>query len=173
MYHRFGRLPRPMRRGAGRLAGAVPAATWDRAAELVPARRRPRLAGNKMTKVAGALTTDGPLAMYKQVVSHWHDPLAVVVGATPHDPLGGLSLDADGDLTAQLMRLDAATYLPGDILTKVDRASMSASLEVRVPLLDRALVEFTRRASPRRLTSAITPRSTSSAKCWLAMSRRR
>ena len=142
MYHRFGRLPRPMRRGAGRLAGAVPAATWDRAAELVPARRRPRLAGNKMTKVAGALTTDGPLAMYKQVVSHWHDPLAVVVGARPHDPLGGLSLDADGDLTAQLMRLDAATYLPGDILTKVDRASMSASLEVRVPLLDRALVEF-------------------------------
>ena len=142
MHQRFGRLPRPMRRGAGRLAGAVPAATWDRAAELVPARRRPRLVGNKMTKVAGALTTDGPLAMYKQVVSHWHDPLAVVVGATPHDPLGGLTLDTDGDLTAQLMRLDAQTYLPGDILTKVDRASMSASLEVRVPLLDRALVEF-------------------------------
>ena len=142
MHQRFGRLPRPMRRGAGRLAGAVPAATWDRAAELVPARRRPRLAGNKMTKVAGALTSDGPLAMYKQVVSHWHDPFAVVVGATPHDPLSDLSLDPDGDLTAQIMRLDAETYLPGDILTKVDRASMSASLEVRVPLLDRAVVEF-------------------------------
>ena len=142
MHQRFGRLPRPMRHGAGRLAGAVPAATWDRAAGLVPARRRPRLAGNKMTKVAGALSSDGPLAMYKQVVSHWHDPLAVVIGATPHDPLDGLTLDADGDLTAQLMRLDTETYLPGDILTKVDRASMSASLEVRVPLLDRALVEF-------------------------------
>ena len=142
MHQRFGRLPRPLRQGAGRLAGAVPPATWDRMAGIVPARRRPRLAGNKVGKAAGALTADGPLAMYKHVVSHWQDPFAAVIGATPHDPLGGLTLDPAGDLTAQLMRLDAETYLPGDILTKVDRASMSVGLEARVPLLDRSLVEF-------------------------------
>lgn len=141
MHRRFGRLPRPLRHAAGRLATAVPPPAWDRLARVVPEGRRPRLVADKVGKVADALVADGPLEMYKRVVSHWPDPAAVVIGATPHDPLAALDLDPDGDLTAQLMRIDALTYLPDDILTKVDRASMSTGLEVRVPLLDRALVE--------------------------------
>jgi asparagine synthase (glutamine-hydrolysing) len=62
-----------------------------------------------------------------------------------------------GDAIHQLLYLDSKTYLPGDILTKVDRMSMAVSLEARVPLLDHKLIEFvTRIPSALKLKGATT-----------------
>jgi asparagine synthase (glutamine-hydrolysing) len=73
-------------------------------------------------------------------MSHWPDPAAVVLGAREperDDPAGSMT-----GVALRMMLTDAVTYLPDDILTKVDRASMGVSLEVRVPLLDHRVYEF-------------------------------
>jgi asparagine synthase (glutamine-hydrolysing) len=139
-----GALPGPLRRGASRLVRAVPPRAWDAAFAAVPAGRRPRQAGDKMHKLATILELDGVDAAYRRLVSQWDRPEALLTqGREPHSPV------RDQDLTAALpdpldrMRyLDMATYLPDDILTKVDRATMAVGLESRVPLLDHRVVEF-------------------------------
>ena len=79
-----------------------------------------------------------------ELVSHWKHPANVVLGACePPTALTDKTRWANlPDFTQRMMFLDLITYLPDDILTKVDRASMGASLEAREPLLDHRLVEF-------------------------------
>ena len=89
----------------------------------------------------GSGSVDG---LYHGLVSHWGNPSQVVLGAQePPTLLTGLRPDLEGlDPVERMMALDLATYLPDDILTKVDRASMAVSLESRVPMLDHRVVEF-------------------------------
>lgn len=108
---------------------------------LAPALQHP---GDKLHKLAGILAIDHPEGMYLSLISLWQEPSRVVLGAT--EPLTTLTdcsrwakLD---DLTLRMMYLDLVTYLPDDLLVKVDRASMAVSLEARVPLLDHRVVEF-------------------------------
>jgi asparagine synthase (glutamine-hydrolysing) len=77
-------------------------------------------------------------------MSYWKQPTAVVLGAgeppTPHtDPRRWANVSG---MTRQMMYLDLVTYLPDDILVKLDRASMGVSLEGRIPLLDHRVMEF-------------------------------
>jgi asparagine synthase (glutamine-hydrolysing) len=83
--------------------------------------------------------------MYRALAAHWNEPESLVVGAG--EPITRLTdpaerLDLGGGFTNTMMYLDLVTYLPDDILTKVDRASMAVGLEARVPLLDHRVVEF-------------------------------
>jgi asparagine synthase (glutamine-hydrolysing) len=80
---------------------------------------------------------------YEHLVSQVSDASLMVIGATPLPPLiAEEQRPSISGLAEQMMYFDFMTYLPDDILTKVDRASMAVSLEAREPLLDHRLIEF-------------------------------
>ncbi len=99
---------------------------------------------DKIAKLAEVLPAQSPEEFYRFLVSHWKRPSEVIPDVEEHptifsDPTQWSKLLT---LSEKMMFLDLVTYLPDDILTKVDRASMGVSLEARVPLLDHRLVEF-------------------------------
>lgn len=144
LHRRLQMVPRPLRQGAASLMRAIPPAAWNGLFCAVPARWRPPQPGDKVHKLAAILSLDGPGALYRRLVSQWEEPDSLVRGG--HEPRDILWDDAVAreipDYTARMQFLDTVTYLPDDILTKVDRATMAVALEGRVPLLDHRVVEF-------------------------------
>jgi asparagine synthase (glutamine-hydrolysing) len=137
---RWERLPRAVRRGIAAAIRAQPPARWNsaarRASALLPGRDAPAQPGDKLYKLACALTVDDGAHLYRSLVECW--PVPPVLGA--HEPTTILDDDAApnvvGSDAEEAMLVDTLTYLPDDLLTKVDRASMAVSLEARVPMLD-------------------------------------
>jgi asparagine synthase (glutamine-hydrolysing) len=82
--------------------------------------------------------------MYRSLLSAWQQPDDVVAEADDRQDWNEQILDEEepADLLDRMMLADQTTYLPDDLLAKVDRASMAVSLEVRAPLLDHRVVEF-------------------------------
>lgn len=149
VWSKLSRLPLSLRRGLSRAILSVPPGAWHAAASasmaLLPRHKRIGNIGDKMHKFAtSVLAADDASVMYRALVSHWNDPASVVLGA--HEPATLLQDPAvQGVFTDAVERMclsDQLTYLPDDILVKVDRAAMGVSLETRVPLLDHRLVEF-------------------------------
>jgi asparagine synthase (glutamine-hydrolysing) len=152
--HRFARvladLPASVGRGLACGLGLAGPALWDRLFSLVPAKRRPTLAGDKMLKAA-AMLKEGGAGGYRSLVSAWDEPETIALkGHEFKGPIFDASLEtAFPDGLERMQYLDTLTYLPDDILTKVDRASMAVALEVRVPILDHRIVEFSWRLPSR------------------------
>lgn len=100
---------------------------------------------DKAQKLAETLTASSPEAIYFDLVSHWKQPGEIVIdGTEPLTPLTDrTSWIETPSFAERMMALDQLTYLPDDVLAKVDRASMGASLEARAPFLDdHETVEF-------------------------------
>ena len=141
-------LPNGLRRGLAHAIDALPSTAWDRAFDVVPARVRPRMAGHKMRKLAEVLHGD-EAGYYQALISQWPGASSIVRGVTQSaQPVDDCRAAFASDLSWMQYR-DSVTYLPDDILTKVDRASMAVSLEVRVPLLDHRVAELSWRLPPR------------------------
>lgn len=142
------RLPRPLRGAASAGIRVFGPSDWNRvfhmARPLLPARLRYPHLGDKLHKLAAILNAGQPEELYLHLVSHWDDPGRLVLGTEePPTALTDPSAWLDcPEFERRMMYLDTLTYLPGDILVKVDRAAMGVSLETRVPLLDHRVVEF-------------------------------
>ena len=145
---KLSRIPRPVRQLAANGIAGISPASWNRIAAalqgIVPAFSRFANVGDKLHKGAGVMASRSATELYLGMVSGWTDPASVVVGGTePATLLTGNRPALDGLNTVErMMALDLLTYLPDDILCKVDRAAMGVSLESRVPFLDHRVVEF-------------------------------
>ena len=133
-------LPPPARRALGRTITAVRPATWDRIGRL-PLLPRVPLLGNKAHKVGRMLGTSlGARDIYRMATEEWNGTPPLVSGGRYPAPVETMPA-LGGTPAAAMMYWDAMSYLPDDILVKVDRAAMAASLETRVPFLDHRVVE--------------------------------
>lgn len=148
IWRKLGWMPRPLRAALAGVLTTLPPAAWNSAflklEQWLPARLRYANPGDKLHKAAEILAVRSPEEIYLGLVSHWKNPEQLVQGSRePPSLLTDPAYRADlPDFEHRMMYLDTVTYLPDDILTKVDRAAMSVSLETRVPLLDHRVVEF-------------------------------
>jgi len=140
---RVSRMPRRLRAPAGRALRSVPPPVWDRGLtridRVLPRALRVNNPGDKAHKLGLMLGATGPDDLHRVLVSQWDGPDPIVRGG--REPAPTWASPDLADPTERMMFIDTVTTLPDEMLTKVDRASMAASLEVRVPLLDHRVVE--------------------------------
>jgi asparagine synthase (glutamine-hydrolysing) len=142
-------VPAWMRKPAGALLGAIDSDSWAGAPADVMGRLHPglsRLVGQRMARLGAALRAPRVPEAYRALLAAWEEPRQFLPSrnaSAMHDPVvDAMEAYADMPLAERLLMVDQATYLLGDQLTKADRTSMAASLELRVPLLDHRVLEF-------------------------------
>lgn len=155
IWRRLASLPYPARQALGAAILGVPTGGWDAIGSplnaMLPRNRGIAHVGDKAHKLAVCLRGVHDMEdLYLNLLSVWHDPTAVVRGypgasvvveppSVLDDPLPAAGVDVD---QLRMMFRDSMTYLPDDILCKVDRAAMATSLETRIPLLDHRVAEL-------------------------------
>lgn len=154
IWSRVAWLPAPARHALGRAISAIPVAGWDALSgplnALLPGGKGITQPGDKAHKLAARLRGVRDLDdLYHSLVSEWQDPAQVVRGDGEDVLIEPPSLLDDAapargveESQLRMMYRDSMTYLPDDILCKVDRAAMAVSLETRVPFLDHRVAEL-------------------------------
>jgi len=130
----------PLRQSLASMLDFLAPGTWDKLFRCLPGARIPPAPGDKLQKLATLLRCDSRRNLYQQLVSLWPNPASIVIGGA--ETISGQDWPEQENFAEQMMLRDALAYLPNDILTKVDRASMCVSLETRAPFLDHRVFEF-------------------------------
>jgi asparagine synthase (glutamine-hydrolysing) len=139
-----GRIPRSVLATAGSTLGLLSVESWNkigssRLGKFAPGSAQTRT-GEKVHKLSKLLKSRSDSDLYQQLMSVNLNPASLVIGYI--EPVLDVDAFVGRSLFENAMMADTYSYLPNDILTKVDRASMAVSLEVRVPLLDPDVFEF-------------------------------
>ena len=148
IWSKIGKLPFPLRVAASKLMTAIPISTWDNmgkvASPIIPNLKPYKNIGDKIHKAASFIEAPDRIGLYKNLISYWQNPTDIVLNSQepPTFITDQTSWPKDCSITELMMYLDSVSYMPDDILTKVDRATMAIGLESRVPLLDHRIVEF-------------------------------
>jgi asparagine synthase (glutamine-hydrolysing) len=144
LWRKLSVVPAPLRALAAKGITSISPEKWDGLAHLIPGAARYSSLGDKLHKGAGVLASPTVDDLYLGIVSHLRNPAEWVIdGKEPPTHLKGSRPELDGlNDVERMMALDTISYLPDDILVKVDRAAMGVSLESRVPFLDHRVVEF-------------------------------
>ena len=137
-------VPAFLRRGVAKGITSISPEAWNKIAHYTPLRQKLVFAGDKLHKGADVLASHSVDELYYGLVSTAKHPELLVRNSTePMTLLTGNTPKITGQSDVErMMLLDILTYLPDDILVKVDRAAMGVSLETRVPFLDHNIVEF-------------------------------
>lgn len=139
-----GCIPNLIRRSGGALIKALPAEIWTIAGALTPSLYRPERISEKARKLGRYLALPDEDSIYREQHTHWGAPDALVIDGNEYkDSIVYEDLRNNfPDFIDRMQVYDTLTYLPDDILTKIDRSSMSIGLEVRVPMLDHRVVRL-------------------------------
>jgi asparagine synthase (glutamine-hydrolysing) len=146
LHRRFARVPRLALASMGAAVRLLSVEGWDRVTAPIKPFLPMRMhnVGHKLHRMAELTAISEPMNFYRQVVSHW--PLPEQLVQQGNEPTVYFERTRTHgkrvDYIEMMMFADALTYLPDDILVKVDRAAMGVSLETRVPMLDHRIVEF-------------------------------
>jgi asparagine synthase (glutamine-hydrolysing) len=134
------KVPLSLRRGIGTALLSAPIACGLQAV----GRRDGGAFSERLMRLGEVLRTESPLGVHRALLTNWVRPTDVVRnGSEPATALTDpRTFSTSRNLAERMLYVDSVTYLPDDLLVKVDRASMAVSLETRLPLLDHRLVEF-------------------------------
>ncbi len=142
LWNRLKAIPGPLRPLVGGVFKTIPVSAWNALFAVLPATLTPGQKGETMHWLAGNLTSSNFDALFQRLISTWNEPEILVPNAAEAVSPFWARENGNDDTLERMMYLDSVTYLPDDIMAKLDRASMAFGLEAREPLLDHRIFDF-------------------------------
>ncbi len=132
----------PVRKTIGHVLSHIPRGVWKTLEVLLPKRYKSLRPADRIARITHMLKSKTPQDLYLCLISQWLDPNALLKAKLEPELSAYKESVFLPNFVEKMQYIDAMTYLPDDILVKVDRASMAVSLEARVPLLDHRVVAW-------------------------------